>query len=63
MNTLFALFDHPYEAEAAFHDLEALGTGKDRCTVVMHKDRLESQPSSEAPLFETAERAATRAWP
>lgn len=54
MHTLFALFNHPHEAEAAYRELEALGTGKQRCAVVLHKDRLELKPSSEAPLFETA---------
>lgn len=54
MHTLFALFDRPDDVAAAIRELETLGTPSNRCTIAVHKDRLEDLPSSETPLFETA---------
>ncbi len=52
-HVLFALFDSSKEVAAAISELESVGTPTRHCTVVAHRDGLESRPAGELELFET----------
>ena len=58
-HVIFALFDGPSEVAAAVAELEQEGTPKRHCSVVVHRDGLESLPASELELFESGAAAMT----
>lgn len=58
-HVIFALFDGPAEVTAALAELEAAGTPKQRCTVMVHRGGLDRLPASELALFETGAASMT----
>lgn len=52
-HVVFALFDSSRGVTDVLHELEAAGTPKQRCSVIVHRGGLESLPASELALFET----------
>lgn len=52
-HTLFAVFPDVAAARSAMDELEAMGTPRASCSVVLHQKSLDRVPSGEMPLFET----------
>lgn len=53
-HTLFAVFPDLAAARTAMEELEAMGTPRSSCSVVLHHSNLGRIPTGEMPLFETS---------